>query len=93
MTGNQKLTVDKILDGRRVEDREPVIRTDFDQARKRLMATGAFQSVAYEFKPSADAKGVDGTLHVVEVDAGFRIISRICPLAMPICAPCCASRS
>lgn len=69
--GNQKLSVDKILAVAALKIGEPVIRTDFDQARKRLMETGAFQSVAYEFKPSADAKGVDGLLHVIEVDAWF----------------------
>ena len=69
--GNQKLTVDKILSVAALKVGEPVIRTDFDQARKRLMATGAFQSVAYEFKPSMDAKGVDGVLRVIEVDYWF----------------------
>lgn len=69
--GNQKLTVDKILAVAALKIGEPVIRTDFDQARKRLMATGAFQSVAYEFKPSMDAKGVDGVLRVIEVDYWF----------------------
>ncbi len=69
--GNQKLTVDKILAVAGLKIGEPVIRTDFDQARRRLMATGAFQSVAYEFKPSADAKGVDGALRVVEVEYWF----------------------
>jgi outer membrane protein insertion porin family len=69
--GNQKLTVEKILAVADLKIGEPVIRTDFDQARKRLLATGAFQSVAYEFKPSADAKGVDGLLRVIEVDAWF----------------------
>jgi outer membrane protein assembly factor BamA len=69
--GNQKLTVEKILAVADLKIGEPVIRTDFDQARKRLMATGAFQSVAYEFQPSADAKGVDGLLRVIEVDAWF----------------------
>jgi outer membrane protein insertion porin family len=69
--GNQKLTVDKILSVAALKIGEPVIRTDFDQARKRLMATGAFQSVAYEFKPSMDAKGVDGVLRVIEVDYWF----------------------
>jgi outer membrane protein assembly factor BamA len=69
--GNQRLTVEKILAVASLKIGEPVIRTDFDQARKRLMATGAFQSVAYEFRPSADAKGVDGLLHVIEVDAWF----------------------
>lgn len=69
--GNQKLTVEKILAVAALEIGEPVIRTDFDQARKRLMETGAFQSVAYEFKPSVDAKGVDGVLRVIEVDTWF----------------------
>jgi len=69
--GNQKLTVEKILAVAALKIGEPVIRTDFDQARKRLMETGAFQSVAYEFKPSADAKGVDGVLRVIEVDTWF----------------------
>jgi outer membrane protein insertion porin family len=69
--GNQKLSVEKILAVAALKIGEPVIRTDFDQARKRLMATGAFQSVAYEFKPSMDAKGVDGVLRVVEVEYWF----------------------
>jgi outer membrane protein assembly factor BamA len=69
--GNQKLKVENILAVADLKIGEPVIRTDFDQARKRLMETGAFQSVAYEFKPSVDAKGVDGLLRVIEVDAWF----------------------
>jgi outer membrane protein assembly factor BamA len=69
--GNKKLTVEKILAVAGLKIGEPVIRTDFDQARKRLMATGAFQSVAYEFKPSMDQKGVDGLLRVVEVEYWF----------------------
>jgi outer membrane protein assembly factor BamA len=69
--GNKKLTVEKILTVAGLKIGEPVIRTDFDDARKRLMATGAFQSVAYEFKPSMDAKGVDGLLRVVEVEYWF----------------------
>src|SRR5580658_6076415 len=69
--GNKKLTVEKILAVAGLKIGEPVIRTDFDDARKRLMATGAFQSVAYEFKPSMDQKGVDGLLRVVEVEYWF----------------------
>lgn len=69
--GNKKLTVEKILAVAALKIGEPVIRTDFDQARRRLMATGAFQSVAYEFKPSMDDKGVDGLLRVVEVEYWF----------------------
>jgi outer membrane protein assembly factor BamA len=69
--GNKRLTVEKILTVAGLKIGEPVIRTDFDDARKRLMATGAFQSVAYEFKPSMDQKGVDGLLRVVEVEYWF----------------------
>jgi len=69
--GNKKLTVEKILAVAGLKIGEPVIRTDFDDARKRLMETGAFQSVAYEFKPSMDQKGVDGLLRVVEVEYWF----------------------
>ena len=69
--GNKKLTVDKILGVAALKIGLPVIRTDFDRARNRLLATGAFQSVAYEFKPSADNKGVDGLLRVIEVDYWF----------------------
>ncbi len=69
--GNKKLTAEKILSVAALKIGAPVIRTDFDQARNRLLATGAFQSVAYEFKPSADAKGVDGLLRVIEVEYWF----------------------
>jgi hypothetical protein len=69
--GNKKLTAETILEVAALKIGEPVIRTDFDQARRRLLATGAFQSVAYEFKPSMDAKGVDGLIHVVEVEYWF----------------------
>lgn len=69
--GNKKLTVEQILKVAALKVGEPVIRTDFDQARNRLLATGAFQSVAYEFKPSADNKGVDGLLRVIEVEYWF----------------------
>lgn len=69
--GNKKLTVEQILKVAALKVGEPVIRTDFDQARNRLLATGAFQSVAYEFKPSADSKGVDGLLRVIEVEYWF----------------------
>src|SRR6202789_1195056 len=69
--GNQKLTADKILAVAALKIGEPVIRTDFDQARKRLLPTGAFQSGAYEFNASADANGVAGLFHVIEVDAWF----------------------
>jgi len=69
--GNKKLSAEKILSVAALQIGLPVIRTDFDQARRRLLDTGAFQSIAYEFKPSMDAKGVDGVFRVVEVEYWF----------------------
>jgi len=46
----------------------PVVKADFDNARARLLAGGAFESVGYEFKPSAGNSGYDAVFQVVEVD-------------------------
>jgi outer membrane protein insertion porin family len=43
-----------------------VQKADFDAARDRLLATGAFQNAGYEFKPSAAGSGYDATVEVVE---------------------------
>lgn len=68
ITGNQRIAADKIAKASGLKIGAPVLKSDFDHARIRLMASGAFESVAYEFKPSASNKGYDGTLQVVEVD-------------------------
>lgn len=59
----------------------PVVKPDFDTARNRLLATGAFESVGYEFKPSADNKGYDGTLEVIEVNQLYPYRFEELPLA------------
>ncbi|HML18512.1 MAG TPA: POTRA domain-containing protein [Bryobacteraceae bacterium] len=66
--GNQRIATEKIANVSGLRIGAPVLKSDFDHARIRLMATGAFESVSYQFKPSADNKGYDGTLEVVEVD-------------------------
>jgi outer membrane protein assembly factor BamA len=68
VTGNKRIAADKIAKASGLEIGAPVLKSDFDHARIRLMASGAFESVGYEFKPSASNKGYDGTLQVVEVD-------------------------
>ncbi len=57
------------------------MKSDFDNARNRLLATGAFESVGYEFKPSADNKGYDGLIEVVEVDQLYPYRFEELPLA------------
>lgn len=40
----------------------------FDEARNRLVETGAFESIGYKFGPTSDGKGYSGTFEVVEVE-------------------------
>ncbi len=44
-----------------------VTKEDFDTAREKLVATGAFESVGYEYKPSAASTGFDAVIQVSEL--------------------------
>lgn len=68
ITGNKRIAADKIAGASGLKIGAPVLKSDFEHARTRLLASGAFESVGFEFKPSADNKGYDGTLQVVEID-------------------------
>src|SRR5215471_9662094 len=65
--GSQRIPAAKILAVAGLNIGQPVVKADFDSARNRLVATGAFESVGYEFKPSGDNMGYDGVFQVVEV--------------------------
>ena len=69
--GNSHIPAEKILAVAGLKLGALVEKTDFDAARARLLATGAFNSVAYEYKPAASHKGYDGVFEVVEVDQLF----------------------
>lgn len=66
--GNRKIDSAKIIAASGLKIGAPVVKVDFDNARARLLADGAFESVGYEFKPSADNAGYDAVLEVAEVD-------------------------
>jgi outer membrane protein assembly factor BamA len=66
--GNHRFPPVKIIAASGLKIGAPVTKADFDAARARLLSTGAFESVGYEFKPSADNKGFDAVLDIVEVD-------------------------
>ncbi len=66
--GNRRIAKEKIIALAGMKIGAPVVKEDFDAARARLLATGAFESVGYEFKPSASNTGYDGVFEVVEVD-------------------------
>lgn len=71
ITGNQKIPAERIIAATGLKIGVPVTKDDFDKAREKLNASGAFQNVGYEFKPSADNAGYDGTIEVSEIEQVF----------------------
>jgi outer membrane protein insertion porin family len=71
VSGNRRIAADKILAAAAMKIGAPVVKEDFDKARARLLATGAFESVGYEFKPSAAKTGYDGVFEVAEIEQVF----------------------
>lgn len=66
--GNRRIPAEKIIAVSGLKIGAPVLKADFDAARARLLATGAFESVGCEFKPSASNTGYAGMIEVVEVE-------------------------
>ncbi len=66
--GNRRIPAEKIIAVAGFKIGVAVVKSDFDAARDRLLATGAFESVGCEFKPSASNTGYAGTIDVVEVE-------------------------
>lgn len=71
ITGNARIPSEKIIAAAGLKIGAPATEQDFDRARNLLLATGAFESVGYEFKPSASNTGYDTVFEVVEVDQLF----------------------
>jgi outer membrane protein assembly factor BamA len=69
--GNKKIPADKIIAASGLKLGQPALKADFDAARDRLVATGAFLSVAYEFKPGPSGKGYAGIFQVLEMEPLF----------------------
>ncbi len=66
--GNQRISPEKIIAVSGLKIGVPVAKNDFNTARDRLLATGAFESVGCAFKPSPSNKGYAGVIEVVEVE-------------------------
>lgn len=71
IAGNLKIPKERIIAASGLKIGAPVTKENFDQAREKLVASGAFQNVGYEFKPSADNAGYDGTIEVSEIEQIF----------------------
>jgi outer membrane protein insertion porin family len=65
--GNKRFTPPEIAEAAGLKIGQTVNKDIFDAARARLLASGAFESVGYEFKPDAAKTGYDATFDVAEV--------------------------
>jgi outer membrane protein insertion porin family len=70
IAGNRAIPAEKILAVCGLKTGQIVTRADFDAARQRLDATGAFVTVGYEYKPSSTEPGAgyDAVIEVHEID-------------------------
>jgi outer membrane protein assembly factor BamA len=71
VTGNNQFPTEKIVAASGLKIGAKVTKSDFDDARARLMATGAFENVGYAFKASADNAGYDAVVELVEVEQRY----------------------
>jgi outer membrane protein insertion porin family len=69
--GNSRISTDKILAASGLTIGQGAEREDFEAARTRLLATGAFESVGFDFQPSKTGTGFDATFELVEVAQMF----------------------
>jgi outer membrane protein insertion porin family len=65
--GNKRFTPAEIAGAAGLKIGQTVNKDIFDAARARLLGSGAFESVGYEFKPNAAKTGYDATFDVAEV--------------------------
>ncbi len=71
VSGNRQIPADKILGIAGLKSGEIVSKADFDAARERLVATGAFETVGYEYKLDENRKGFEVTFEVHEIDITY----------------------
>jgi len=64
--GNEQFHSDRIAAALALKIGQPVVKADFDRARERLLSTGGFEKVGYEYKPNAAQTGYDVTFEVTE---------------------------
>ncbi len=68
VTGNRLYNAQQIVAASGLKTGAPVGKSDFEAARQRLIDTGAFDTVGFQFGPTSDGKGVEGTFEVAEVE-------------------------
>jgi outer membrane protein assembly factor BamA len=67
VTGNELYSQDTIVAASGLKLGQNVAKADFEKARDTLLATGAFETVGFEFGPAPGGKGVQGKFEVAEI--------------------------
>ena len=73
-TGNRRIEAVKILEASGLKIGQPVDQADFEAARMRLLATGAFESIGFGYQPDKSGGGYDASFELVEVVQMFPYI-------------------
>ena len=73
MEGNRAFTTAQVLTVANLRVGQIAGKSDFEAARDRLVACGAFETVSYKFQQSEDGKGMAATLQVAEIDQVYPI--------------------
>jgi outer membrane protein insertion porin family len=71
--GNNNFTDDQILAVAGLKVGQLAGKEEFEAARDRLIASGAFESVGYRFEPASGGKGFAASFQVVEVTPGYPV--------------------
>jgi outer membrane protein insertion porin family len=71
--GNRNFTAQQVLAVAGLAIGQTAGKEEFEQARNRLVDSGAFESVGYRFEPSGDGKGFTASFQVVEVEPAYPV--------------------
>jgi outer membrane protein assembly factor BamA len=71
--GNRAFTDDQVLAIAGLKTGQSAGRTDFDAARDRLVASGAFETVSYKFVPGSKGEGYSATFQVTEIEQVYAV--------------------
>lgn len=71
--GNHFYTKDQVAAATGLKIGEPAGKADFDAARDRLLATGAFETIAFQFGPAPGGTDYAATFDVVEVHTVYPV--------------------
>src|SRR5690242_175615 len=71
--GNRNYAADQVLAVAGLKVGEMAGKEEFDAARDRLVASGAFETVGYKFEPGPNQKGYVATFQVTEVEPAYPV--------------------